>query len=193
LGAIIHYVECKADKFPQFVRYRIVMNHDGSKKVAQFVGICGTWPEHKLPHITAWGGEAIDFSLKSLLDNPNREKLCASYVWESDTGDTADLKRSVLPDPHKLPLIDLTMPKPTKEQTRCGHINDVLQVVRDAVNGKDEGERDYNSVIAMQRLAKAYKAIRAELMHWTVDEFAHNGLKDRRLCDVPKAEQKNPC
>ncbi len=192
VGAFIHYIQSRAEKWPQFVRFKIVEMH-GGEKVAQFVGICGTWPDHSLPHRTPWGGEYMAHEIESLLKEPMKKKLCASYVWESATGDTADVKRSVLPDPHTLPLLDLTMPEPTKEQLLCGRVNDVLQAVRNAANGEGEKNSDFNSVVAMRRLAKAYKAIRAELMHWTVDDFAHNGLKDRKLCEIPKAEQDNPC
>jgi len=193
VGAFIHYVNGRSEKWPQFYRYKIVEKH-GGVKVAQFVGICGTFPDHALPHRTPWGGEYMDHEIAHLLKEPMKEKLCASYVWEYAPGNTADLpNKDKMPDPHTLPLIDLTMPEPTKEQLLCGRVNDVLQAVRNAANGEGEKQGDFNSVVAMRRLAAAYKAIRAELMHWTVDDFSHNGLKDRRLAEIPSVEQDNPC
>jgi hypothetical protein len=185
VGDVVHYVDGyfkgngKNKPWSKFVRYEVI-EQDG-EKVGKFVGICGDWPEHSLPHITSYGEPYIDYDLKHKLDNPIVTKLCASKVYETATGDTPDLKRSEFADPRTLPLIDLTMPAPTAEQLLCKRVNDAVQAAREALNKDEPGE--YNSVRAMRRLANAYKAIRAELMNWTVDDLCNNSIKDQTLVE----------
>lgn len=187
VGDVVHYVDGyfkgngQHKAWSKFVRYEVV-EIDG-EKVGKFVGICGDWPAHALPHITDYGTPHMEYDLKHKLDNPIVRKLCASKVYETATGDTPDLKRSEFADPRKLPLIDLTMPEPTAEQLLCKRVNETLQAVRDATNGKDDRTDKFNSVIAMRRLAAAYKVIRAELMNWTVDDLSHNSIKDQTLVE----------
>lgn len=160
VGDVVHYVEGRAKDFPQFTRYEVV-EIDGVKK-GKLVGFCGKFPEWKLPHITSYGTPHMDHDFEYKLKNPIVEKLCASYVYETTTADTADLKRSDLPNPATLPLLDLTMPEPTAEQLECKRLNELLQAVRDAANGKDAKEEGFNSTIARKRLQAAYSLLAVE-------------------------------
>jgi hypothetical protein len=160
VGAILHYVGGRGEKWPTFQRFEVI-EQDG-EKVARFLGVCGTFTDHYLPRRNCIGHVVMDSDLQRLLKDPIRKKLCASYVYETEPGDTLDLKRSKLPDPRTLPLADITIPEPTAEQTECARLNDVLQAVRNACNGQDQAEEGYDSAVARKRLVRAWKLLQAE-------------------------------
>lgn len=124
VGTILHY----NNGFNQYVRQEVV-EVNGKKKLKP-IALVGDWRQFDLPHRDERGKIYYPYNAKRVVEQELSDRLQISTTYESPKC----VKRDKMLDPRNLPVIDLTVPPMTAEQTEAAKLWDLIVLIKETLN-----------------------------------------------------------